>query len=106
VCCRLEGFGAIGYTQTHASAEGAWAQAAGGGGGGDTRDRGQDMDMEVTFGSGLAHVAQRLTTKKQEHDARKADTVWNQYEQRRRCLPHNPHHAMLHPLNTVAIPAV
>lgn len=40
--------------------------------------------MEVTFGSGLAHVAQRLTTKKQEHDARKADTVWNQYEQRRR----------------------
>lgn len=42
------------------------------------------MEMQVSFGSGLDHVAQRATTKKQEHDARKADSVWNQYEQRRR----------------------
>lgn len=52
--------------------------------GDEARRSDRNMEMQVSFGSGLDHVAKRTTTKKQEYDARKADTVWNQLEQRRR----------------------
>lgn len=42
------------------------------------------MEMELTFGGGLEDLGQRLLSKKQEHDARKKDTVWEAYERRRR----------------------
>lgn len=46
----------------------------------------RDMEMELTFEGGLEALGQRLLSKKQEHDARKKDTVWEAYERRRRCL--------------------
>ena len=48
------------------------------------------MEMQMTFGAGLESLAQRTTTKKQEYDARKADTVWERVERRRRCAPPPP----------------
>lgn len=67
----------------------------GGGGGDDSGSEGddeggarpksdRDMEMELTFEGGLEALGQRLLSKKQEHEARKKDTVWEAYERRRR----------------------
>lgn len=50
-----------------------------------------DVDMQVTFDSGLETLGERLASKK---GSKAAETLWQQYEKRRRCsqMP------LLHPL--------
>ncbi len=55
-------------------------------GGGGARGEG-DMDMQVTFDSGLETLGERLASKK---GSKAAETLWQAYEKRRRCLPTPP----------------
>ena len=43
-----------------------------------------DVDMQVTFDSGLETLGERLASKK---GSKAAETLWQAYEKRRRCLP-------------------
>ena len=69
---------------------GVYGRQGGGGGVGRPPRTERGMEMQMTFGAGLESLAQRTTTKKQEYDARKADTVWEKVERRRRCAPPPP----------------
>ena len=45
------------------------------------------MELEVTFGSGLDALGQRLKAKREEAASQKSDTVWQAYLRRRKCAP-------------------
>ena len=45
------------------------------------------MELEVTFGSGLDALGQRLKAKREEAASQKSDTVWQAYLRRRKCGP-------------------